>query len=1708
MRADSGSFDKECVLAIDLSDKEAKAQVEGHDIPMKLGGRVELRALLKASIETVQAGPARVPKPGALPQVTGSFPTKVDLKAEQDEVAKRIFAALSPQEALRCLPGVGPLVADAYKPHLEGAFDRLKGDFKLDSWPHWNHSAALQDHLRHAFDTACRPARTNLIEQFGAKLMPALGDLRDALMRIADKEVDSLGEHVRKAVELLVLIGHSRQALLDRVGAKLGDALRTAADPARIKTLWDHAGWLVALAIDAKVGLAKPLMTRFLVAAKDGFDKHREQADRFLQEALRALHGRGVNVLAFSEELLVSVRDTAGASPQHAKFFVDLVVGSASAAANAAQCQLAPALGAFLGVFLIKDASPDALLAAFVERMTHLRKLTKDEAMELLRHVGDEEMLRKVCAWIHANWDRFRAIISEGLEQLKEYIEFVLGFLKQPLKLPQELEDLKHLLHTLAGVGKTLLRAPEFLNFEAHLASIERVFKGGIHRWLHEEAKKANTTVAQFAKDFITKTNALVAFLDKIGGAAKEIFGQVDATAGEVMERWKLAVHKLEELNRKIWNIIFAGELGQSPMFAVYRYEGLLSEPLDVPGATIEVCKTIAQPDRVKAGEYPVIPLPSGLAPDMTFVAAELYLDKLKVPHPCEMRPMRWEAHKPPKIGIKIPLGPLAPWDFSEAIAHLPEFWVIDMRYHMPYGDVGLFRTADLDKDGFVRSWEVEAVRKAVTTGEYRLDLDCDGDGKVTADDLQLAIEQQSRLVNGIMYRPTTGPLGFWYSYSPYDWFFTAFGALTDESIEGKVHRDGIITVIDGQVVIPLINYPIRYHYEGRYFIDRFPALALLPGLAPATPSTRHDIVVRGGRTGRDWQLYFTTEPLNPMLRTWVLRATIYARALLTGGLGLGTLVGAATGAGVAGKGDVRIQVVYETSAPLIAVVQEWHDRIKNLSETKPQDLPIPFDFFKSIFEYTDVPRLCRALIQIAGPFVDLLFDWCDEGHRVRAALGYIRTVTLNRWRPAPTWEELRFEVSQWPATEVPAPEREAVLAAIAAVQKELSAADEDAVYTPAAIAKRVQDAVAKIAPPVTEARAAPKEEAVPAKEAKEAVPAKEAKGSRIDEKLKALLDDRGRFAAGFDQLAPDPDAKSVRIPLCGKFEIRNPKMVAVPFAYKDVKNLQEKKQEATIDDVLAVRGNPFYKPIYHSMVEFGSDAQLCTAPDEDLFFEPVGAGTYGIVEGSRVLEDERGHWWLWIRLESWRHGWLRLDREIVERVFSKTGDAERAAKSIEGIVKDAAKDFISQAVDPRLVDELEKLGEQLRGKQAITRVEASPRDTVDETRYARIARAALARARVGRNAPGDRVKPPAPGLPATGLLDVFEDSLNEVKTRVFGLENRDQTDEKLAETFNSLSAAKREKLWAATASWLKLRHYTPIITEHLIHSFIPLILQAKFEEAWKLVLAMMRKAADFPLEEALVAVQSASPAIKEVVLTLIDMGMKLKSIKDMIATGEGDIAGAGEIGPAGAKGKPTFKDAGMLLARLLIDDEEEPGRPPPPPSDGKSKDLGIKFSFSASVKNREPKPGDEQAAGKRTPNEWYVLLAEPAVGSIHTPKNLEKMEVGQEYELQVGQWAALVHSNPKQLVLSVDPTRIPEDVKAKVEWRVFDGKKWSVLREKGARITFKMSEAYADAEELTFEAYLGQPVAEGVERKTQDEWHKDAPSPAAPNATGTAAKA
>jgi hypothetical protein len=1521
--------------------------------------------------------------PGTPPTVTGTFGATAQVAVDLNAVAARLYVDLGPREILAVIPRLPQLVADAYQGALAGVLGQLQGRFPVE------------EVFRETFEHACGNALAPLTAKFGAATLPAFSGLRDTVIRFAQQHLTALDELFPDLVEVLTLVGDDR-AVIDQAGQVLADALRRAS-ASELPSLWSLANWLLGFCAGTLPAAAEALATRLILATRDTFVQQRGQVDVFLEDQLVRIAGQGGDAVSFARGVLSAVRDAAGDLGGAADFLVGVAVCLSPGNAGPA---FAGALGSLVGLLgaaaLRAGKDVGVILGPLSDELARAHKLTADEVKLLASHLGDDTLFKKALTWMRDNWARFQLLVKEGAAELKKWLDYILDLVAKVGHPPgfAEQDRLVGLLKWLQGLPNALLHPEALGDVNGQLAKLGQVLGGGLISWLDEKAAEANTTKGQFFKDFVTKHNVLMKNAKDIRAALLPILGQVEHAGkmtAQAVDSYAKAVTELQDWEKRLWSFVFADGAGVGPLIAQVGLHALSNDPLQASGAQVEISEPTAFVDALQQGEQVVAALGAAAVADASFLSFEVLREKLKVPHPTDTRPFSL-----PKGGAVIPPIPLSipvPWNAGVALCHLPEFYAIDMRYHFPYGDIGCYHVADLDKDGFVRPWEVKKVREAVVKSKtqdfYDFALDCDGDGQITEDDLQLAVEQQQNFVNGLMYRPATSPLGFFVALAPTMWAFATFTDLTDESTLGGVTRRGILLLADGQLAIPMPPifgdgrnyYPIRFHFENRLFVDKFDNLAPSLGgeqplIAPLTASERVDMILRGGKTGRDWQVYFTCEPMNPVLLTWNLRGTLYLRGVGAAGAGIGA--GASVAAAVGGKGAGFIHFDYESSAPLIEVIEEWADRLRGISETKAGDLPVPWAMIKGILEWTDVPRLARALIQIAGPMMDLLFDWCDEGHHIRGALGYIRQVVLNNWQPAPTWEQLRKELEGW--DDVLYAERQEILRVVTDVQ---IGGDEDPVYVPALLAQRLR----KVAPSAE---------------------------ARIK---KTFEEDRARFAASLDQLVPEgighePYAKTVSIPRCGSFKVTNPFIAAFPIRWDDLKN-NAHPGESTLDEILAVRGNPFYKPIYHTAVEFGPEAKLFTCPNQDLgYFVGSIAGQKGLVEGSRVLEDGAGNRWLWVRTDSWHHGWVFLDADVCAELFSVKEAAEVAGKDIAG---DLLKEVLGQAADlglpvsvlgPGGVDKINRgmgdLIDKLAGKgtrPTVTKIEASARCTVDESRHVRVCRAALARRRAGRRAPGD-----------DDIYKVFNDALQEFDMRMNGaipdaesllnpppLDVLDKIGAKISTTFNGLSMPKREKLWAAGTSWLKILEYSPKIIVTVIEALVPPILDGKFAEAWEVILGMLRKTAGVQLEDLLVAAQSSAPAIKEVILTMIDMGIKLKSVKDSVTTGEMNVAGSGQVGPAGGGGdEVTFKEVGVKILRLLIDDEEEPGRPSKPRRERrgrKSHDTGISFSFEVSAKVTEEKATDEAAPKKK--NERTIALAEPYIARIGVLREGEEPVIG-----------------------------------------------------------------------------------------------------------------
>ncbi|MCO5169737.1 MAG: hypothetical protein M9894_25655 [Planctomycetes bacterium] len=1434
-------------------------------------------------------------------------------------------------------------------------------------------------------------------------------------------------------------------------------------------------------------------------------------------------------------------------------------------------------LDCFVGVFRQAGADLGHLLKPLFLAARQVGPISAEQFFDLVQPLP-EQALRAVAEWVYAAWEWVKtAIIQAAWDAILEWLAMLLGLVSAAQEaLLAELAALRELLQWVGTLPRTLLEPADLFDVKGYLddvlAALRR--KDGLTGWLAERSQATSTSMVELVKRLVQE-NPLTRTVEQLGEHVRGVLelagpvGQADPVAQlrELQRRAEAVAAQLE----RTWALCADAAASAGPFVIEAKVEGVVTDPLQVDAGAVvqagsDLVGTIASGEAVSA---------SGLGLGASLLSLRARDALLELPPPDGVRRV-WPADlgDGTRHARELPLPFPLPWEGGVALAYQPVLYVVDMRYHMAYGPSFSLRLLDADGAGRVGggaggpAQRIEA-QLGKPPEEQDLSLDVDRDGRLTQADLDLARDQQRYYVNGVMWRRVTAPAGFFASLSPWDWVFAAVLPLgqepegapplrftLDEGVRGKFERLGVLSVISGQVTVPALNYRIRYQYEGRYYLDLFTAFDLRhyvdppghPAKGPPlpmafAPGTRHDLIVRGGDTGRDWQAHLTSEPLNPMLRMWTLKATVFLKGLLSYA---GVAQYSQTLAGVQGEADVKITVIYKTKTPLIAVMSQWHQRFTHLAHNPPQlpkELPVPWGMIKAILEYSHLPQLSRALIGVTGPFMDLCFEWVDEKKHLRAAIGYMRQSVLSRWTPAPSWHELLVEVSRWKAQEVGgAAWRDAIAAGVAEARDLLAASagvepcDEDPVYAPDFVADVARRHVlaqfealapggmpAPVGPPPPEHSPPPADGAEHSPPPPDpAVQAALASLALAEQKLDEAFGDRGRFAAGPDQLvqrlallappepgdeadrawllvealeggrdlegrpatlqepvlpAEAPQGTRVTIPGCGGYRLRRPYMVAFPLQRKDVDAAKAEKGEVLADELIWVRGNPFYKPLYHALVEVGTEMQLYTVPRRATRYlvHVVGLGEPVVVESSVALEDAGGNVWLWVRTRAFRYGWLCVDKTAWDAVFKRP----------EGAAAGLAQQVACSLVDPDKVELAYEVAEAMGvHRRPIKRLEPSPRETLDDTRYAPLMRRLLAR-QAGQAATGDDEMPldllsasMAAAFDADDdearAVDLWYAVLQEMNIRILGFPAADKAAEdglqaeelaRLGEVFAALSPRAREQLWSATTSWLRTFCYLPFIGVHIIEEIVHPIIAGDWELALEKAQHALREMADFSPMELLQAVQSSLPYLLEAVKQVIEIGQKCvraykaldkaadaASGKKTEAEGEGELGGVkgkgwadwstgsgkaeahGTLDVVKSKGEdpgaPAWDDLGMMMLRLFVDDQAAPGRPAPKKGDPKH-DWGIKFDAKASVKNLwgPDKPPAEGAT------ELTFRIGYPQVDKVTiTAFDGEKQGPGDQVWLEVYRWK-VVGPAIQGAATDVDGDRVPPGVLSAVEW-------------------------------------------------------------------------
>ena len=1289
-------------------------------------------------------------------------------------------------------------------------------------------------------------------------------------------------------------------------------------------------------------------------------------------------------------------------------------------------------LNAFVSLFEELALDLGNLLVPLFKAIKDAVRVTADQFFDLVNHL-DEDLLRPVAQWIWDAWLFVRdAILEPFWEQIQEWLRLFLGILSEAQEaLFAELEQLRPTLNWMASLPETILASPLLDLAENGWEQTKELLRDtrGISGWIQQRSEETGASMVEVVRDLV-QNNPLSQGLEAVSSQIRSLplIQGSEREGRQMLEDLAEQVGHLGEEAARIWRVLDQDHDGQvDPFILNARIEGLQSDSLLVQGGEV-VSSGVEFVGGVLGGKVST----GGLGEGMSLLSLEGRLQPLVLPRPDSVLPVDWSTSGAQSRTLDVPLPFPVPFHSAVAVAHRAKLWCIDMRYHMPYGTgVGLFQVLDPDGVGEVWGAKVKAIEDylADPSGEADLSLDVDQDGEITANDLTLARLQQRNYVNGIMYREAEAPLGFYVAITPHDWAFTTLIPLAagvpyslDESIPSHIDRYGVMSLVTGQACLPGLDYRVRFHYEGRYFLDVFQVFNLedfynpedhpeggLPSFPlAATPGMRHDLIVRGGDQGRDWQAHLTSQPFNPMLRMWTLKGTLFLKGLLSY---FGIPPYAEPVAGVQGEGDLKITAIYKTKAPLIAVLEQWHSRLSHLTNdlegALPSEFPVPWAMIKGILEYSDLPQLCRGLIGASGPFVDLFFEWVDDNKCLRSSLGLIRQTVLSQWTPCPSWGQVRAEIAAWDPAEVGGEEwHELLLEACDQALADFSSEGEpvyadDPLFCPNRLERALRRALSvalaeqaeAIAPTSTQAIQTPSAEgasgggAPPADLDVDALEALDAARRAAEAKLDAYFANRRRFAAGSDQLVqresrlspprdddhdrtwiavPDqptepvvgqllladvPQGSQVEIPGCGTYALRRPYMVAFPLERKDVEEASESEGESVGEALLWTRGNPFYKPLYHALVEFGVGSQLYTVPCQrsEFLIDPVGDGEAGVVEDSHVLEDVNGDVWLWVRTRTFKFGWLCVEKELWERIFcSPTGAAANLGEEIAG--KLMSPDDFALAKETL---------EQLGIKQSIKRLESSPRETVDDSRYAAIARRVLARRDAGEDLEEWE----------STCVALYEGCLQEVNIRIIGYEaaeeaiddgELDQAElKRLGEVFANLPPVSREKLWSATTAWLKSSCYLPFIGHEILDRFVPPLLHGEWGEALEQARQVLENMATFSAEEAILATQRATPYLLQSVVAVISIAQKLVKVAELFeGLGEKDEdEAAGEGGAEGAS-----EEAGGSEGE-----------------DSESEDLEVEIegedsSLSGSYDSEEQKVSAEAEAGESSASGWLDL--------------------------------------------------------------------------------------------------------------------------------------
>ncbi len=1200
--------------------------VAGQTLGLRVDGRIGIELHASGGIDTWEVGRVdidwpppgvhtpgvTVPRPGAWPRVDARLQLDVQVRAQVADHAQKIFSALAPADAFRQSGEIGRLLGERLTRELERARDALLGAFPVSSFPFFDEIDAqpVKDAIARRLRDALFPDWARLATLVREQLAAALTGLRPELERLARAAVETMSAEFDRGVAMLHQLGRSWPELLGEVQRRIGDAVRAGA------SLAERGRWLVGEILERGGDRLVSALAELILALRDQWATRQGEAQVLLADAAAACRARGLDDDAVLAAVISSV--TAAVSGQlarHAPMLGDLCEFAFGALGS--WQRVAALLGDVLGRLVAGRLELGLVLTPIFATI----RLRKSELYDLLRGLGNDELVKQVAAWLLARWDDVKRAFVDGLAEIKRGLELIAGLAEQiPAALRDEIEDLATLYHGALRLGKTLFQRP-FGDARAWLPALRDTISAPGAAVL-AEARRLGSSPLDAARSLATE-HAASAWVGQVRAGLEQLFSTLwqkrprsaEGAADQVADfsSW------IDDFGRRLDRMVFQGGLVPLPFVVELGYHRLTAGQLGVAGAVVGLGE--ATIDKAKRDIEGFVGAPFlGDSAQLGFIEARARRGKLAIPDPTVMSvpslvdAQVWDA------SFQIPLEVPEELRASVAIGYLPDLNVLDMRYMLPYGPAWSYKVADLDGDGFVREWEVAAVARAAGEGSKDPRHDCDRDGEVTAADVQLARDQMELYVNGLMYRRATAPIALRVALGEHLWATVAVLSCEAESIPGVLTRIGPLVVVEGCFDLlgtmtggaTRLQYPVRVHLELRdYVIDRLRAVELAGVPIFNLPTHRFDLVCRCGHEGRDLQLHLTSEPLNLLARQWTFQGMFFFKASLTGVVA--GIVNEA-GLGVAGKVDGSVSLIYECGAPLAQTIKDWHDRLVAAGEDAAALLASPQEFiwdrFRELLGGAKVFQLYRALKRLVGPFLDLLFDWTDPQADLRAALVYVRETCLRGYRPALTFIDLDGILRAWPsepvgsAADAPAVTLELAAAcaeAVRALELELGLPARGPAYLPGLLAERALAAI--------DARTA-------------GMPAT---GELARIRVAGLFHGgRARFTAHWERLVP-PDADTVSVPPAGEAQVRRLRLAwwgeVMPW------------DDATVTVT---------KPLYGSIVRFGAGALLFTAPIADAGTQllELRENELGTIEGNGVLVRD-AEWWLFVRCRG-IFGWFR----------------------------------------------------------------------------------------------------------------------------------------------------------------------------------------------------------------------------------------------------------------------------------------------------------------------------------------------------------------------------------------------------------------------------------------------------------------------------------